>query len=72
MTTAGFGGEGPVFVPAYDPELVTDERTDEERAAKEPVEEATPEEVEEQAAVVEHLDDPDVEEAIEKLRESKD
>ena len=68
MTTPGFGSEGPVFVPPYSPEvLVGDERLEEERG-KPPVEEATAEDLAEGAEVVEHLDDPEVEEAIRKLR----
>lgn len=71
MTTPGFGSEGPVFVPAYSPEvLVGDERLEEERGTKTPVEEATPEEIAEEAKVVEHLDDPEVDEAIRELRSS--
>ena len=69
-TTGGFGGEGPVFVPAFVP---GDEAADgENRTADRPVEDASPDEVAEEAAVVEHLDDPEVDEAIARLRADQD
>ena len=60
------GGSGPAFLPSFLPEP---ELTEEERAAEQ---EATPEQVAEEEQVVEHLDDPDVEAAIEHLRQTRD
>lgn len=67
-TTGGFGVEGAAAVPIYAPGLIDDEQ----RPVDEQVEDATPDEVAEEAAVVEHLDDPEVEEAIEHLRAAQD
>lgn len=67
-TTGGFGVEGAAAVPVYVPGLTDDEQ----RPVDEQVEEATPDEVAEEAAVVEHLNDPEVDEAIAHLRAAQD
>lgn len=77
MTTAGFGGEGPVVVPMFVPALADDERAKRERAiaeaqAEASVEDASPDEIEEEAEVVAHLDDPEVDAAIDHLRATRD
>ena len=65
--TINAGGSGPAFIPGYIPEPeVTEEK---EREADQ---QATPEQIKEEEEVVEHLDDPDVEAAIEHLRETRD
>ncbi len=65
--TSNAGGSGPAFIPSYIPEPeVTDEK---EREADM---QATPEQIKEEEEVVERLDDPDVEAAIEHLRETRD
>ena len=61
------GGSGPGFIPQFVPEPeVTEEK---ERAADQHV---TPEDIAEEEEVVEHLDDPDVDAAIQHLRETRD
>ena len=67
-TTGGFGGEGAVVVPAFVPE----DQAEDARSEDKPVEDASPDEVAEEAAVVAHLDDPEVDEAIERLRAAQD
>ena len=67
-TTGGFGGEGPVVVPTFVPEDEAEVAQPEDQ----PVEDASPDEVAEEAAVVAHLDDPEVDEAIEELRAAQD
>ena len=67
-TTGGFGVEGAAAVPIYVPGLTDDEQ----RPVDEQVEAATPDDVSEEAAVVAHLEDPEVEEAIEHLRAAQD
>lgn len=71
MTTAGFAGEGPAYVPPIVPRL-RDEPTDGELGVGGPAEpepqEASAEDLVEGADVVAHLDDPEIEEAIEHLR----
>ena len=69
-TTGGFGGSGPVFVPAFVPQDDTEAR--DEQSENPPVEDASPDEVAEEAAVVERLDDPEVDAAIERLRADQD
>lgn len=63
-TTGGFGGEGPVVVPT--PRAI--EETIDDRRERPEVEDASPDEVAEEAAVVAHLEDPEVDAAIERLR----
>lgn len=72
MTTGGFAGEGPVVVPTFVPGIGDDRRVDRERAEDGPVEDASPEEIEEEAEVVAHLEDPEVDEAIRHLRGTQD
>ena len=69
-TTSGFGGSGPVFVPALVPN--DEAAAGDGRAEDQPVEDASPDEVAEEAAVVEHLNDPEVDAAIERLRADQD
>lgn len=63
-TTGGFGGEGPVVVPAFVPR----DEAEDARSEDQPIEDASPDEVAEEAAVVAHLEDPEVDAAIERLR----
>ncbi|SDB86035.1 hypothetical protein SAMN05216410_0513 [Sanguibacter gelidistatuariae] len=68
MTTSGFGTSGPVFIP----EIVEGVREDAGPEAKEEPEDASPDEVAEEASVVAHLEDPETEAEIEHLRETRD
>ena len=65
--TSNAGGSGPAFIPSYIPEPEVTEEKEREADMR-----ATPEQIKEEEEVVERLDDPDVEAAIEHLRETRD
>ena len=65
--TSNAGGSGPAFIPSYIPEPEVTEAKEREADKQ-----ATPEQIKEEEEVVEHLDDPEVEAAIEHLRETRD
>ena len=65
--TSNAGGSGPAFIPSYIPEPEVTEKKEREADMR-----ATPEQIKEEEEVVERLDDPDVEAAIEHLRETRD
>lgn len=69
MTTNSMGGSGAVFVPKLVPAR---DDVDEAVTRESEPEDATQAEINEEASVAAHLDDPDVTEAIEKLRHADD